>query len=143
MAIQAWHIMREKISVGKDTTVKEAAHKIISSGLPGMPVVDDTMEVIGMVTEHGILGAIREGLDLDKIPASKIMAKTPATAESNASPDDLIRMMIANYACAVIPIVKNKKYVGVVSRHMLMDAHLSPYFVNFSSKDGKGPFFCM
>lgn len=42
MAICAWHIMREKISVRPDTLATKIAHKIISSGLPGLPVVRDT-----------------------------------------------------------------------------------------------------
>ena len=54
MAMQAWHIMREKISVGPDTPVQEVAHKIISSGLPAIPVVSETLEVLGMASEHAV-----------------------------------------------------------------------------------------
>jgi predicted transcriptional regulator len=143
MAIGAWHIMREKTSVRPDTTAQEIAHKIISSGLPGLPVVSDTMEVLGMVTEHHILGAIGEGLDLEKIPAADLMMTSPVTADMHTSPDDLIRMMLVNNCCAVLPIVNNKKYVGVVSRHMLMEVYTSPHYSRFAQKDRKGPFLCL
>jgi len=33
MAIQAWHIMKEKISVTPETTAQDIALKMISSGL--------------------------------------------------------------------------------------------------------------
>jgi predicted transcriptional regulator len=143
MAIQAWHIMREKISVGPDTPVQEVTHKIISSGLPAIPVVSETLEVLGMASEHAVLGAIRQGLDLERITAASIMVKTPITAEITTSPDELIQMMLANNCCSVITIVNNGKYAGVVSRHMLMDVFTSPHYSRFAQKDRKGPFVCL
>ena len=143
MTIRAWHIMREKSSVKPDTTAQDIAHKIISSGLPGLPVVNDAMEVVGMVTEHHILAALGEGLDLEKLPAQELMMTTPITADMNTSPEELIRMMLINNCCAVLPIVNNRKYVGVVSRHMLMEIKMSPYYTRFAQKDRKGPFVCL
>ena len=70
MNISAWHVMREKIKVGPDTTAREVTMKIISSGLAAMPVVGDAQEVLGVVSENAILDAIREGQDLESIPAS-------------------------------------------------------------------------
>ena len=143
MAIQAWHIMREKISVGPDTSAQEVAHKLISSALPAIPVVSKTQEVIGMATEHAVLGAIQGGLDLAHITAGSILIKTPLTAEITTSPDELIQMMQANNCCSVITIVKNGKYAGVVSRHMLMDIYTSPNFPRYAQKKNKGPFVCV
>jgi len=143
MAIQAWHIMREKISVGPDTSAQEVAHKLISSGLPAIPVVSNTQEVLGMATEHAVLGAIQGGLDLGQITAGSIMIKTPLQADAATSPDELISMMQVNNCCSVITIVKNGKYAGVVSRHMLMDVYTSPNFPRYAQKEKKGPFVCI
>jgi predicted transcriptional regulator len=143
MAIQAWHIMREKFSVRPDTSAQEVAHKIISSGLPAIPVVNESLEVLGMATEHAILGAIEQGLDPEHVTAASIMVKTPITADITTSPDDLIRMMQANNCCSVITIMNNGKYAGIVSRHMLMDIYTSPNFPRFAQKDRKGPFLCL
>ncbi len=141
MSIRAWHIMREKLAVGRDTTVKDAAHRIISSGQPGLPVVNSKMEVIGIITEFNILGAIREGLDLGEISVARIMTTEPTVADSNTSINDLIQMMLLeNFT--IVPITNNNKYVGLVSRHMIMDAYLSPHFYLFLNEDRKGPFLC-
>jgi CBS domain-containing protein len=136
MAIRAKHIMSGKISVGANTTVKEVAHKMITYGLPGMPVVNETMEVIGVVTEFNVLGAVREGMDLGKITASRIMTPNPATAEVNTSTDDLIQMMLLNNY-TMIPILNNGRYAGVVSRFSIMDALVSPDYSIFSAKELK------
>ncbi len=136
MAIRAKHIMSGKISAGANTTVKEVAHKMITYGLPGMPVVNESMEVIGVVTEFNVLGAVREGMDLGRITASRIMTPNPATAEVNTSTDDLIQtMLLNNYT--MLPILNNGKYAGVVSRYSIMDALVSPDYSVFSAKELK------
>ncbi len=141
MPLRARHIMREKLAVGQDTTVKDAVHRIISSGQPGLPVVSDKMEVIGIITEFNVLGAIREGMDLGEIPVARIMSKEPTVADINISINDLIQMMLLeNFT--IVPIVNNNRYVGVVSRHMIMDAYLSPQYYLFLNEDRKGPFLC-
>ncbi len=125
MAIRARQVMRKKIRATENTTVREAAHLLISNALPGVPVVNERMEVIGVVTECNVLNAVREGADLDTVTAGRIMMNNFATADAEASCRDLIQMMLSNNY-PVIPVVHNKKYVGVVSRHMIMDSTVAP-----------------
>ncbi|HUI46829.1 MAG TPA: CBS domain-containing protein [Nitrospirota bacterium] len=143
MAICAWHIMKENISVGPDTPALEVSNRITSSGLPGLPVVSDTQELLGMVNELHILEAIQKDIGLETITASHLMMKPPLVADANTAPEELIGMQLANRCCAVIPIVRNGKYVGLVSRHMLMDVFTSPHYARFVQKDRKGPFVCL
>jgi CBS domain-containing protein len=133
--------MREKIKVGRDTTAREVAMKIISSGLAAMPVVGDSQEVLGVVSENAILDAIREGQDLEGIPASKLMVPAPTIVDADTSTDELINLLLKG-CCSIIVVVKNKKYAGVVSRHMLMDIFTSPHYSRFASKERKTPFAC-
>ena len=141
MGISAWHIMREKIRVERNTTAREVAMKIISSGLAAMPVVGDAQEVLGVVSENAILDAIREGRDLEGIPASQLMVPAPIIVDSGTSTDELINLLLKS-CCSIVVVVKDKKYVGVVSRHMLMDIFTSPHYSRFASKDRKTPFAC-
>jgi CBS domain-containing protein len=141
MGINAWHIMKEKLSVGPDTTARETAMKIISSGLSAMPVVGNNHELLGVVSENAILDAIRDDLDLEGIPASKIMVPAPTIADAGASTDELINLLLKN-CCSIVAVVKDNKYVGVVSRHMLMDIFTSPHYSRFAAKDRKAPFAC-
>jgi CBS domain-containing protein len=134
MALRAKDLMRKKVSVGRDSTVKEAAHKMISTGLPGLPVVNDKMEVVGVITEFNVLGAIREGMDLEKITATRIMTAEPVIAEVNTSCHELIQMMLLNNY-TVIPIVSNGKCAGVVSRLSVMDANLSARYSSITSRE--------
>ena len=70
MALRAKQIMSERISVGPDTTVKDAARKMMAFGQPGLPVVNEKMEVVGILSEFNVLGAIREGMNLSTVTAA-------------------------------------------------------------------------
>jgi predicted transcriptional regulator len=141
MSAHAWHIMREKISVGPDTNAREVTMKIISSGLAAMPVVDDNRELLGVVSENAILDAIRDERDLDSIPASTIMVPAPIITDADTPTKELIGLLLKS-CCSIVVVVKENKYVGVISRHMLMDIFTSPHFSRFSAKDRKSPFAC-
>ena len=133
MALRAQDLMRKKVAVGTETTVKEAAHKMIATGLPGLPVVNEHMEVVGVVTEFNVLGAIREGMDLEKTSVGRLMTKQPATADIDTDCRDLIQMMLLdNYT--IIPIVNNGKCAGVVSRLAVMDANLSARYSSITNR---------
>jgi len=142
MAIAAWHIMREKISVAPDTTAREVAMKIISSGLAAMPVVDADRKLLGIVTENAILDLIREEWDLDSIKALTVMVPAPSVADAATSTHDIISLLLKS-CCSVIAVVKDDKYVGVISRHMMMDIFTSPNYSRFAAKDRKAPFACL
>jgi len=142
MGIAAWHIMREKISVAPDTTVREVAMKIISSGLAAMPVVDVDRKLLGIVTENAILDMIREEWDLDSIKALTVMVPAPSIADAATSTHDIISLLLKS-CCSIVAVVKDGKYVGVISRHMMMDIFTSPNYSRFASKDRKAPFACL
>jgi len=142
MAIAAWHIMREKISVAPDTTAREVAMKIISSGLAAMPVVDADRKLLGVVSENAILDTIKEERDLDRIQASAIMVPAPSIADAATPTQDIMALLLKS-CCSVVAVVKDGKYVGVISRHMMMDIFTSPNYSRFASKDRKAPFACL
>jgi len=142
MGIGAWHIMREKVSVEPDMTAQEVAMKIISSGLAAMPVVDKDRKVQGVVSENAILDALREERDLTTIAASSIMVPAPIIADADTPPKELISLLLKS-CCSVIVVIREGKYMGVISRHMMIDIFTSPNYPRFASKDRKAPFQCL
>jgi CBS domain-containing protein len=141
MTISAWHIMKEKISVTEDTTAREVAMKIISSGLAAMPVVNDSHDLLGVVSENAILDAIKDERDLDAIKAAEIMVPAPIVTDASTPTKELIELLLKS-CCSIVTVMKDNKYVGVVSRHSLMDIFTSPHYTRFASKERKAPFAC-
>jgi len=116
-------LTHRKTFVKPDATGKEIAYKLISTRLPGLTVIDENMEVIGIVTEFDLLGNIREGLELNKITAEKIMSKNPQIADPGTTAEKLMEIMLEkNFT--IIPIVQDNKLVGIVDRTLLIETYV-------------------
>ncbi len=132
--IRAKFIMRKKVSIRIDASGEEVVYKIMASGYHGLPVVNNRREVEGIITEFNILKAVRDGVDLNQLTANKIMTSPPMTADIETTADMLINMMIDN-GYTIIPILKDNKYVGVVSRHEILDAYVEPLFFHYFEEE--------
>jgi CBS domain-containing protein len=128
--IRAKYIMCKRTAVGKNTMGREVVYKMMASGCPGIPVINEQSEVVGIVSMCDILRAAKEkGSEIDKITAEQVMSKTPITADPDASIDDLATIMSENNY-SVIPIVKGKKLVGIVSGREIVDTYVEPHLYN-------------
>lgn len=117
-------LMHRRVAVGPDATGDEIVNRIMSTGLPGLPVLNEKMEVIGIVTEFDLLRAIRRGINLDKITAKEIMSKDPVTAEVDTTAWRLVEIMLENNF-TVVPIVSHKELRGVVDRSSILDVYVA------------------
>jgi CBS domain-containing protein len=122
-----------RTTISPDETGKEIVYRLMTTGFPGLPVVNENKEIMGIVTEFDILGNIREGKNLDEITAGQIMSKEPITTGIETPVEYLIEMMLENN-CTIIPIVKDKKLVGVVDRHSIIDAFVEPLHDRYIDK---------
>ncbi len=128
--IRAKYIMCKRTAVSGNTGGREVVYKMMASGCPGIPVVDEKSDVIGIVSMCDILKAAKEkGARIDKITAEQVMSKTPITADLETSLDDLAKIMVENNY-SVIPIVKGKKLVGIVSAREIIDTYVEPHLYN-------------
>jgi CBS domain-containing protein len=118
-------LMHKRASVNHEATGKEIAYKLLTTGLPGLPVVNENMEISGIITAFDLLGNIREGKEMDKITAGQIMSKKPITAGIETTVEELIEIMLENNF-TMIPIVKDNKIAGIVDRRSLLEAYVEP-----------------
>ena len=120
--------------VERSTNGRDIAHKLLSSRLTGIPVVNDkdSRQVIGVITEMNLLGIFREGMKPQDFTAEKIMSGVPKTADINTPAEELIDIMVENNF-TMIPITKNSRLVGVVDRCSMMDFYMSPQSEKFAA----------
>jgi CBS domain-containing protein len=125
--IRAKYIMCTKAAVTKTTPGKEVVFKLMATGCPGLPVVNDASEVVGVVTMCDILKAAnQEGAAMNDITAEEVMSGLTVTADPDTSVEALSKMMVEhNYS--VVPIVKNKKLLGIVSGREIVDTYVEPH----------------
>ena len=95
-------------------TVKMASQKLYENKVGAMPVLDKNNNVIGIVSERDLSQFIyKERFNLS-ISISQIMTKNLVTCDLNTSVTELMEI-ITNYKIRHIPIIEEKKLLGIVS----------------------------
>jgi CBS domain-containing protein len=132
--MKAYDVMSVDIVVVKeDAKAIEISTRIALEGYNGMPIINETGAVIGIVTTLDILKAIKDNKDLDKLSAKDIMTRHPSTLGQDASTDEIIDIMYRK-GIDMIPIVANEeddsRLIGVVYRNDNFKKKLNERFVS-------------
>lgn len=139
--MQAIDIMTPKvISVGPDTEVREIAQLLLDHRISAVPVVDNDRKVLGIVSEGDLMRRIKRDDDHEhswwlslftggKDPgeyikshgrkAQEVMTPNPLTVEENA-PLHTIARLLEKHHIKRVPVVRQGKLVGIVSRANLL-----------------------
>ena len=125
--IRAKYVMCKKAAVKRTASGREIVYKMMGTGCPGLPVVNDDSEVVGVVSMCDILKATHEkGAGMNDITAEQVMSNVPVTAGPETSLETLSKMMIENNY-SFIPIVKGKKLLGIVSGREIVETYVEPH----------------
>ena len=66
--MKAFNVMTSNLVAAREgSTAREIGTKLLIGNCNGLPVIDSSIKVIGIVTAVDILRAIRQGRDLDTI----------------------------------------------------------------------------
>ncbi len=92
---------------------------------PALPVVNDDLEVVGIVSEYDILDALKEKRTIHEFSAESLMScghaehgtcKEPVTISSDMPIDDIVDTLFKE-RLSILPVVDDKKkLVGIITR---------------------------
>lgn len=117
---QAKDIMTTKlITIGPEAKVKEAVKLIVKNNISGLPVVDETLKVIGIVSEKDLLDLLFNPEDLDA-PISKIMMTRVTTIPGDATLFDVGEIFLSNSFRRLPVVNENSCIMGLISRRDLL-----------------------
>jgi len=142
--MRAHQIMtRPVITVTPETTIVEAANTMLSKHVSGLPVVDATGKLVGIVSEGDfirrseigtqrkrgrflkfILGPGKAASDFvleHGRKVAEIMTAEPLTVTEDTSLEKIVDLMEKN-SVKRLPVVRGDKIVGIVSRSNLLQA---------------------
>ena len=119
---------RPVISARENASARDVALQLMAGLFSGMPVTDDEGKVVGIVTELDLLKAVMDGKELVRTTAKDIMTSDVATAREDATVEEFIRIM-EEFHIIRLPIVKDGKLVGIVSRSDILRSLIEPEFV--------------
>ncbi|MDD7795459.1 CBS domain-containing protein [Clostridium sp. 'White wine YQ'] len=111
-------------TINVNDTVDKALDTLQNLNLNGMPVVDDTNTLVGMVVKADIYRFMIHPGHYDSCPVDWVMSKSVITAKSDEDILVVAKRLRDNNIIAM-PVVENDKVVGIVSIEDLLD-----YFIN-------------
>ncbi|OGS47065.1 MAG: hypothetical protein A2539_08185 [Elusimicrobia bacterium RIFOXYD2_FULL_34_15] len=107
-------MIKEVFTVHPGSTLKEAVKTILSKGISGLPVVDDSGKVIGIITEKDIINYMISG-NLHHALVSEAMSKNIVSVHTDT---DLtkIALLFSEKGIKRVPVIDDGKLVGIISR---------------------------
>jgi len=134
-------MMKKVITISKDASVGELSELLVKNKISGVPVVDSSGKILGIVTEADIIikdadlhfpryFKLLDGIiylesfrkfknNLKKYLGSRvedIMTDRIKTVEENTPVSDIASMMINNNVNRIPVVDKDKKVVGIITR---------------------------
>jgi len=116
---------RNVISVKKDSPIYEALSLLVKNDITGVPVVEDDMTLVGILSEQDCLRLVYSPEDgLNKI-VSDFMTQPAVHFDETESMLDVCECLM-NHFFRRVPITSNGKLVGIITRRNI----ICTYFLN-------------
>ncbi len=135
--IIAKDIMSEVVvAVGEDALVKDAAHLMMRDRINGVPVLDASKNIVGVLTLTDLFKAIHETIkneDVDFLTeilhrkdkkVSEIMTRNVLAISLETRLHEIIAIII-EYNIHTFPVMEKDKLIGIIGRHDILNAVFS------------------
>jgi CBS domain-containing protein len=107
------------VTVTKETPITEVVQLMVDHNITGIPVVEEDMTLVGMVTEKDILRLLYAGEGAKRKPVEEFMTRPAIHFDEEESLRDISDCLMS-YDFRRVPITSGAKVVGVISRHDIL-----------------------
>ena len=104
------------VSVTKETPIYEAMELLIKNEITGMPVVDDDMTLVGVISEKDCLRLFYADEEEKNKTVQYFMSQPAVHYNENDSLKTICDFMMINYFRRIPVTTKKGKLVGILSR---------------------------
>ena len=111
---------KEVINVKKDAFIFEAIELLAKNSITGIPVVEDDMTLVGILTEKDVLKLFYASKDLENKTVNDFMTHPAIHFDENESLLDVCDCLMNNLFRRV-PVTSKGKVVGIVSRADILE----------------------
>ena len=109
------------ITVKQETPIYEAMAVMRKNDITGMPVIDDDMTLVGVITEKDVLRLFCGDEDDKNKTVSFFMTRPAVSYRGDESLQSVCDFMMVNYFRRVPVVSKKGKLVGIISRPDIID----------------------
>ncbi len=115
------HVMTTNVvTVRKDTPISRATELLMSNNITGMPVVEEDMTLVGIISEKDVLNLFYSSGQTTNRTVSDFMTTPAVHFEQDDDIQDVCACLMENNFRRV-PVTSNGKVVGIVSRRDVLD----------------------
>ena len=123
-------MQRPVLATTPRASVRDIAAQLVTNEISGMPVTEKTGEIVGVITEADILGALMDGKKLENLTAQDIMSADPITVDMDTPVNEVMKRIEENGVLR-LPVTSHGKVVGIISRRDIIRSVLEPEFMTF------------
>jgi len=118
------------IATTVDASVKDVAIELSFHRFSGLPVDDRNGHVIGIITEADIVRGIMEGKNLAEVSVEQLMTRNPYRVKDTDQVMEVVELL-TDHRIVRVPVVRDGRLIGIVSRSDLIRAALHEGFKGF------------
>jgi CBS domain-containing protein len=121
----------------RESTIRDAVDKMDIYQFPALVVVDDDANPIGVLTEGDICRVVARGENVTSLarnPALVHSSKDPTVAHPDTEIGEAYHLML-NSGLTILPVVEERRLLGVVLRVDLMQAMMMDCEANLPQSD--------
>ena len=118
-------VMEKMVQFVHLRTKGDVIASLMIEGFGAVPVVDKTRTLIGIVSEHDLLGAIDDGHRLGALTAGDIMTGNPYSVRPETDLGTLVHVLRASDLVRVPVVDAKDRLVGIIARRDVLRTYLS------------------
>jgi CBS domain-containing protein len=118
-------VMQKQVQSAHLKTKGDVIASLMIEGFGAVPVVDAKDRLLGIVSEHDLLGALDDGHKLGAVTASDIMTFNPYSIHPVAMLPTLVHVFRASDLIRVPVVDAKDKLVGIIARRDVLRAYLA------------------
>lgn len=116
------------VAASPNASAREIALYMLLGGFSGVPIADGSGSLVGIVTELDLIRALRMGKPLEHVSVTDIMTRDVVTVDVSTPVEEIMSIFECEHILRV-PVMREGKIVGIVSRPDLLRAVVEPNFI--------------
>lgn len=118
-------VMETRVQSVHIRTKGDVIASLMIEGFGAVPVIDKTRTLIGIVSEHDLLGAIDDGQSLGALMAGEVMTGNPYSIRPETDLGMLVHVLRASDLVRVPVVDAKDRLVGIIARRDVLRTYLS------------------
>lgn len=118
-------VMETQVQSVHIRTKGDVIASLMIEGFGAVPVINKTRTLIGIVSEHDLLGAIDDGQKLGALTAGEVMTGNPYSVRPETDLGTLVHVLRASDLVRVPVVDAKDRLVGIIARRDVLRTYLS------------------